>query len=341
MREPMSAILGYSNTTNLRLLQGKRTDIGRARMTHPGKIHSSFTARCAWHFDSLPCAIPTDLELFPALWHIGVVARLVPDVKFVLSGSRNPDLDAVEVATWNLVPRVVPDHVLGPQIVADTRERLVKTALFDVEVLATRLLRECNHGVLTADVAACAGLNRHVDNGVDHHFVPKRLFESIFIRRVLHGIATIGDQNQHLAALLAAQRLRPGVNRIVEGGAAGAAHAVETVFDLRDAVREPVRQFSDIGVELNYAHLVLRTDQGANKFLCCCLLDRTIFVGAGTCVDGKRKVERQLGLALEDRDLLRTAVFVDSEIILGETADQCAVLVSDVDKEAYKFHVEP
>ena len=77
-----------------------------------------------------------------------------------------------------------------------------------------------------------------------------------------------------------------------------------------------------------------------DKFLGRLLLDGTVFIGAGTGVDGKREVERHLRLALEDRDLLRAVVFSDLEVILGEAADDGAGLIGDVDEDTHQLHVE-
>ena len=52
------------------------------------------------------------------------------------------------------------------------------------------------------------------------------------------------------------------------------------------------------------------------------LLDRPILVDAGAGVDGQGQVQRQLRLALEDGDLLRTIVLGNREVVAGETDRQ-------------------
>ncbi len=45
-------------------------------------------------------------------------------------------------------------------------------------------------------------------------------------------------------------------------------------------------------------------------------------------------------MALEDRYLLRVAVFSEGEIIAGETANDGAVAISDVDEDIDQFYVD-
>ena len=65
-----------------------------------------------------------------------------------------------------------------------------------------------------------------------------------------------------------------------------------------------------------------------------------VLVDAAAGVDGQGQVQRQLRLALEDGDLLRTAVFGDGKVVAREAADDGAVAVGHVDEDVDQLHVD-
>ena len=64
-----------------------------------------------------------------------------------------------------------------------------------------------------------------------------------------------------------------------------------------------------VGVEVHQVHLIDGAQQRMNKVVRGALLDGEIFMHAAAGVNGQDDFERQLGLALEDSDLLRMSVF--------------------------------
>ena len=65
-----------------------------------------------------------------------------------------------------------------------------------------------------------------------------------------------------------------------------------------------------------------------------------ILADAAAGVDGKGEVEGQLGLALEEGDLLRAAVFGDGEVVAGEAADDGAVAIGDIDEDVDQLDID-
>jgi hypothetical protein len=70
-----------------------------------------------------------------------------------------------------LAVRIVAKQILGAQVIADFRKRLVQPAVAYVEILAAGLFGQGDQRVLSARVAPGAGLDGHIDNRVDHYFV--------------------------------------------------------------------------------------------------------------------------------------------------------------------------
>jgi hypothetical protein len=78
--------------------------------------------------------------------------------------------------------------------------------------------------------------------------------------------------------------------------------------------------FAHIGGKLQQAHLVLRAQDGVGEAPRRVRLLRHILAHAAAGVDGQRQVQRQLRLALEDRDLLRPAVLGDAKVLARQAA---------------------
>ena len=64
-----------------------------------------------------------------------------------------------------------------------------------------------------------------------------------------------------------------------------------------------------------------------------------VLAHAAAGVDGQGQVQRQLRLALEDRDLLRPSVLGDGEVVARQPAYDGAVLVGHIDKDVDQLHV--
>ena len=121
-------------------------------------------------------------------------------------------LGMVTCTRWKFVPgswllRIIAEQILRAQVVADARKGLVEPAVADVKALAAGLLGQGDERVLAAQVAAGAGLDGHVDDGVDHHLVAQSLLKGLGVGGAAGGIVAVGDQHQHLAPLLS----RPAV----------------------------------------------------------------------------------------------------------------------------------
>ena len=81
----------------------------------------------------------------------------------------------------------------------------------------------------------------------------------------------------------------------------------ESAIDLRDLVGEG-RQLLHFGGKLQQAHLVLRAQNGVHKSPRRLRFFGHVFLHAAAGVDSQGQVQRQLRLALKDRDLLRASV---------------------------------
>ena len=114
---------------------------------------------------------------------------------------------------------------------------------------------------------------------------------------------------------------------------------VEAVIDQRDLIGEG-RQLGHKRIEFEDAHLVLRAHHRMHKLLRRLLLHVAVLVGAGTGIDGQREIQRHFGLALKDCDGLRAAIFGEFEILLRKATNDRALLVGDIDEQAYQLHIE-
>ncbi len=112
----------------------------------------------------------------------------------------------------------------------------------------------------------------------------------------------------------------------------------QPAIDQRHLVGER-RQLVDIGGELEQAHLVLRAHDGMGKPARRVRLVGHILFHAAAGVDGQRDVQRKLRLPLEDRNLLRPAVFGYGKVVARKAADNGAVLVRHVHKKVHQLHV--
>src|SRR5271165_2704737 len=217
---------------------------------------------------------------------LGVVAGLAADVEGLGGGARHGYVDAVKAEAGHLVVGIVSDEVLRAQVFADSCKGFVEVAGLDVEALAAGLFGERDERVLAADVAAGAGLDGHVDDGVDHDFGAECLLQRFGIRVAVHGVAAIGDDDEDLAALLGSEGLRAEVDGIIERRGLAASYGVEAVVQLADLVGE-ADEFADVGGEFDEAHLVPRTQQRVNEAFGGFLLERAVLHGAGAGVDGQ------------------------------------------------------
>src|ERR1700761_6882662 len=149
---------------------------------------------------------------------ISVIAGAVADVKGLRLRARNADANVMKARAGHLLGGVIAEQILRSQILRDLREGLVEATGAGVKILAAGLLGERDEGVLTAGIAPSAGLNRHVDDAVDHHLAAQRLFERLGVGYGVGRIAAIRHQHQHLASLLGGQALGGEINGVVESG---------------------------------------------------------------------------------------------------------------------------
>ncbi len=110
---------------------------------------------------------------------------------------------------------------------------------------------------------------------------------------------------------------------------------VELAFLIREG-----RDLADEGGELEEAHLVLRAQQGVDEAVGGIGDEGAVLVDGAAGVDGEDEVEGQLGLALEEGDLLGAVVFGDGEVVFGEAADDGSVGVGDVDEDVDQLDVD-
>ena len=270
---------------------------------------------------------------------VGVVAGFVADVEVLRGGAGDGDQQTVEGAAGFLVVGVVGEQVLGAEVVADLGEGLVEAAIADVEALAAGLLGEGDEGVFAAEVAAGAGLDGHVDDGVDHDFIAQGLFESLGVGGVFGGVVAVRDDDEDLAALPGAETLGAERDGVVEGCGVVAVETGEGAVDHGHFAGEGC-ELADFGGELEDGHLILRAEDGVGEAAGGVGFFGHVLADAAAGVNGQGEVEGQFGLALEDGDLLGAAVFGDGEVVAGEGADDGAVAVSDVDEDVDELGVD-
>ena len=110
------------------------------------------------------------------------------------------------------------------------------------------------------------------------------------------------------------------------------------MIELRHLVGER-HKLPHVGGKFDQAHLVLLAQQGVNEALGRALFEPKILERAAAGVDRQGQVQGYFRLALEDRNLLRPAVFHHLEIVPGKTADDGARLVGHVDEQVHQLHV--
>src|SRR5579863_1139445 len=166
----------------------------------------------------------------------------------------------MEVPSRLLIFGIVAKQILRAQILAHLLESLVEPAFGGIETLAAGLFRQSDERVFAARIATGTGFDGNINNAVDHDLATQRLFQRIRVRCTLYGISTVGNENQHFAAILLRQSLRTQVDSVVEGRSIAAAQRREPVVEQTDLVREWDQQ-AHVGSKLEKAHLVLLAQQ--------------------------------------------------------------------------------
>ena len=77
--------------------------------------------------------------------------------------------------------RIVANEILRAQVVADPGKGFVEPAVVHIEMLAASLFGQGDERVFAAQVASGAGLNGHVDERVDHHFVAQSRLQGLLV----------------------------------------------------------------------------------------------------------------------------------------------------------------
>ena len=190
-----------------------------------------------------------------------------------------------------------------------------------------------------AQVAPRTGLNRHIDDGVNHHFVAQRGLEGLLVCGAVGRVAAVRDKHQHFAAVLRSQPLGAQQNRVIERRRMVGMQSVQPAVNQRNLVRER-GQFRNVCCKLQQAHLVLRAQHRMRKTPRRICLFRQIFPHAATGVDSQGHVQRQFRLPLEDRNLLRAPVFAHRKILARQPANNRAIAIRHIDKDIHEFHVD-
>ena len=95
---------------------------------------------------------------------IRVVAGAVADVESIGGGAGHRHLQAMEIKPQHLVVGIIAEQVLRAQVVAHLGKGLVESAFGGVEAFAAGLFGKRDQGVFSAQVAAGAGLDGHIDD---------------------------------------------------------------------------------------------------------------------------------------------------------------------------------
>src|ERR1035438_1137706 len=147
---------------------------------------------------------------------IGVITGAIADVEGLVGCSRDGHAQTMECSAGFLMVRIVTQQILWAKILAHLGKGLVEASRAGVEAFASGLLGKSNERMFPADVAAGAGLNGHVDDAVNQDLVAQGLLQRPGIGSVLSGVATVGDQHQHLAPIFGTQALRSKIDRVIE-----------------------------------------------------------------------------------------------------------------------------
>src|SRR6516162_8383295 len=126
---------------------------------------------------------------------------------------------------------------------------------------------------------------------------------------------------------------------VVESGAAARVDALESLFEFRDAARKVFVEVKvKIVVEIDYEGFVLRIavlDEGESGFVNA----GTLVAHTAAVVDHESHADGNI-LALEDGEFLLDFVFVDAEIVLGETLDEFAAVVQNRGVENHEVDIK-
>ncbi len=133
---------------------------------------------------------------------------------------------------------VVAQQVLRPQVVCNLAKRRGQAALVDVKGAPTGLLAQGDHGVFAGRVTTGVGLDRRVDQTVNHGVAAlrggKRLVEGGAGDRVV----AVRHDDQHLATGAWRECLRAQQHGGVEGRRRATGQAAEATVDAPNIVGE-------------------------------------------------------------------------------------------------------
>ena len=170
--------------------------------------------------------------------------------------------------------------------------------------------------MFAARVTSGIGLDGHHDDGVDYGFGDLRGAQRLRVIGLAGGVAAIGDEDDYLAPLPALQRYGAEIDGVIESRGRSGAQMVQGLVQTA-LVAGKGQSLRDVGRELVERNGIHRAQHGVRKLARRGDLQRQILAGAHAGIQGHGDGERQFRLALEDRDLLLDAIFIDTEVLLA------------------------
>ena len=193
--------------------------------------------------------------------------------------------------------------------------------------------------MLAAGISSGISFDRDHNDAIDDGLGLLRSPHGILVVHLAHGVAAVSDDDHDFPSLPWFQRLRAEIEGIVECRRRTGVNVINAVVDGFEIGSE-TGDFADDFAELIKRQGVNGTEDGASETPRRGQLQRKVLARTEAGIDRQNDRKWQSGFFIEDRNLLRPAVFEQVEVVFLQAGDGCSVLICDGHKDVHQLDVD-
>src|SRR5579862_8894520 len=114
-----------------------------------------------------------------------------------------------------------------------------------VVILSSSVFRELDQSMFPASLAPRTALDRNNDDGINNRFGLFGGADSLFVIDPADGIASVSDQDDHLASLSMIQRSRSQINGVEKSSRGSHSNVIDAFVDALNLGGVTMRRFND------------------------------------------------------------------------------------------------